>query len=173
MRFAPPACALALLLATVSSGVSGQSPDAQIDPRSITLQRAGEAQSTSGDLIGATDSLESALVIDPRNRGAYVSLARVAQKQELNGKAIRLYREALKIEPNDLHALAGQGEALVAKGAVEKAKENLARIDKLCITRCAEQAVLASAIAKGPAPEVRTAQSVTPKPVVEKVEEKN
>ena len=173
MRFAPAACVLALAFATVSSGVSGQAPDAKIDPRSIALQQAGEALAAKGDFAGANDSLESALVADPRNRGAYISLARVAQKQELNGKAIRLYREALKMEPNDLNALAGQGEALVAKGAVEKARENLARIEKLCITQCSEKTVLASAIAKGPAPEVRTAESITPKPVIEKAQEKN
>ena len=161
MRVTPAACAFALVLATVSSGVSGQSPDAQIDPRSIALQQQGEALSLKGDLGGATDSLESALVIDPRNRGAYVSLAKVAQKQELPGKAIRLYREALAIEPNDLEALKGQGEAMVQKGAVERAKANLARIKTICKVECAQSTTLAAVIAKGPPPAVVTAQATT------------
>lgn len=171
MRYTPVTCALALALACVSSGVNGQRPDAEIDPRSIELVLKGQALAAAGDYQGANDAIESALVLDPRNRAAYVALAKVAQKQDLNGKAIRLYREALKIEPNDVNALAGQGEALVAKGAVEKAKENLARIEKLCIARCTEQVTLAASIEQGPA--VLTAKSEVPKPSVTKAEEAN
>ncbi|RJF91398.1 hypothetical protein [Sphingomonas cavernae] len=170
MRYTPVTCALALALACFSSGVNGQKPDAEIDPRSVELVQKGEALAATGDYQGANDTIESALVLDPRNRAAYVALAKVAQKQELNGKAIRFYREALKIEPNDVNALAGQGEALVAKGAVEKAKENLARIEKLCVARCAEQVALSATIARGPAPQVLTAKSTTPPPGATKAE---
>lgn len=170
MRYTPVTCALTLALACFSSGVNGQKPDAELDPRSVELVQKGEALAAAGDYQGANDVLESALVVDPRNRGAYVSLAQVARKQDLNGKAIRFYREALKIEPNDVNALAGQGEALVAKGAVEKAKENLARIEKLCVSRCNEQVTLAASIARGPAPQVLTAKSVAPQPPVSKAE---
>lgn len=170
MRYTPVTCALALALACFSSGVNGQKPDAEIDPRSVELVQKGQTLAQAGDFQGANDLIESALVLDPRNRGAYVALAKVAQKQDLNGKAIRMYREALKIEPNDVNALAGQGEALVAKGAVEKAKENLARIEKLCVSRCNEQVLLAASIARGPSPKVLTAKSVTPQPQVTKAE---
>ena len=146
MRYTPATCALALVLACVSSAVSGQRPDAEISPQSLALLEEGKALAATGNLEGANDLLESALVADPRNRQAYIALAQVAKKQDLNGKAIRFYREALKIDPNDLNALAGQGEAMVAKGAVEKARENLARIEKLCVTHCAEQGQLAAAI---------------------------
>lgn len=173
MRYTPVTCALVLALACVSSGVNGQQPDAQIDPRSLEMMQKGEALAAVGDYQGANDALESALVIDPRNRGAYTALARVARKQDLNGKAIRFYREALRIEPNDVGALAGQGEALVAKGAVEKAKENLARIEKLCVARCNEQTALAASIEKGPAAKVLTATSVAPKPAVTPAEKAN
>jgi len=99
------------------------------------------------------------LAVDPRNRGAYALMAQVAQQQSLPGKAIRLYRESLLIEPNDLAALAGQGEAMVAKGAVTKAKENLARIRVLCVGACPDGTRLAAAIAKGPPPAVQSAQA--------------
>lgn len=166
MRYTPATCALALALACVSSAVSGQRPDADISPQSLALLQEGRSLAATGNFQGATDVLEGALVADPRNREAYIALAQVAKKQELNGKAIRLYREALKIDPNDLNALAGQGEAMVAKGAVEKAKENLARIEKLCVSNCAEQSQLAAAIAKGPSQTMLTVKSVTPQPVV-------
>jgi Tfp pilus assembly protein PilF len=115
--------------------------------------------SAAGQHSQAIDMLETALAVDPRNRQAYVALARVAQAQKLPGKATRLYAEALKLEPNDVGALAGQGEALVQRGAVERAKRNLERIKTLCKNPCPHATTLAAAIAKGPPPEVVTARA--------------
>ena len=116
----------------------------------------------SAKLNDANDALETALAVDPRNRAAYALLAEVAVRQGLPGKAIRFYRESLLIEPNDVAALAGQGEAMVAKGAVTKARENLARIKTLCVGACPEGARLAATIAKGPPPVVQSAQAAAP-----------
>ena len=168
MRFAAPAFALSLAFATVSSvGYGKRVADDQINPYSMALTKIGIEEAAAGRLEPATDAFESALAVDPRNRAAYVELASVAKKQGLPGKAIRMYREALAIEPNDVIALSGQGEALVMRGAVTKAKENLARIEKFCVTACPEQTRLASAIAKGPAPEqpVAAADTKPPAPV--------
>src|SRR3546814_11930552 len=68
------------------------------------------------------------------------------------GKAIRLYREALNLDPNDIAALRGAGEALVARGAVEQAKAALAKIRRLCAKACPEASTHTAAIAKGPPP---------------------
>ena len=46
----------------------------------------------------------------------------MAQGQGLPGKAVCFYRDALVFDPNDTVALAGQGEAMVQKGAVERAR---------------------------------------------------
>jgi Tfp pilus assembly protein PilF len=161
MRFSPIGAALALVLVTLSSSSQGQKPDAQIDPRSVALTRAGQAALQAGTLPQAEDLLETALAIDPRNRQAYVVLGHVAQAQNLSGKAIRFYRGALTLDPNDTAALAGQGEAMVQKGAVERARQNLARITTLCKTACPPSTELAAAIAKGPPPAVQTAQANT------------
>ena len=166
MRFSPPAIALSLVMLTVSSVGHGQRPDAQIDPLSAALTADGQAMLSAGRFDAANDALESALAVDPKNRGAYIALAQVAEKQALPGKAIRFYREALLIEPNDLAALAGQGEAMVAKGAVAKARENLARITKLCVAACGEQVRLAGVIDKAATAPMLSAQSVQPNPVV-------
>lgn len=166
MRFTPASLALAVLLTTVSSAGLGQRPDAQIAPLSLEWLRAGEAASKAGNLNGATDALESALAVDPRNRGAYLALAQVARMQGLQGKAIRVYREALLLDPTDVQALVGQGEAMVAKGAVAKAKENLAQAQKLCGKDCGGIASLAAAIQKGPPPVVLSAKDVVPAPEV-------
>lgn len=148
MRYSPTALALALAFATVSSAVSGQLPDKAIDPLSVELVTLGKVAEANNDSNGAIDHFETALAVDPRNIQAYTGLARVAEKQGLPGKAIRLYREALVIDPNDVATLAAQGEAMVAKGAVERARDNLARIEKLCGSGCPEKLTLASAIDK-------------------------
>jgi len=164
MRFSPVALVFALGLATLSSSSFGQRRDDQIDPRSMALLRQAETLRTAGNFTGAEDMLESALAIDPRNRGAYVALGRVAQGQGLPGKAVRFYRGALALDPNDLTALAGQGEAMVQKGAVERARVNLARINQLCKGACPQSAALNAAIAKGPPIEVAAAQANTKVP---------
>lgn len=153
MRLAPITFSITLALATMTSAGQGQSPDDRIAPRSTALVRQGEQLTASGQYDAAIDALESALVADPRNRGAYIALARVAQSRGLPGKAIGLYAEALKSKPDDVIALAGQGEALVQRGAVERAKLNLEKIKTICKTRsCPQTAVLAAIIAKGPPP---------------------
>ncbi|MBV8685166.1 MAG: tetratricopeptide repeat protein [Alphaproteobacteria bacterium] len=158
MRLTPIALSAAIMLATVASAGYGQKPDDQIDPRSTSLTQQAQALSAQGRYSDATDLLETALAVDPRNRQAYIALGRAAQGEKLPGKAIKFYLEALKLEPNDLTALAGQGEALVQRGAVERAKRNLERIRTLCKGPCPQATTLAAAIAKGPPPEVLTAQ---------------
>jgi len=159
MRLTPIALSVAIGLATLASAGHGQRPDDQIDPRSMTLTQEGAALAAAGKYSEAEDVLETALAVDPRNRAAYIGLAKVAQGQKLPGKAIRFYGEALSLEPNDLAALAGQGEALVERGAVERAKQNLDKIKKLCKSNCPQAMTLAAVIAKGPPPQVVTAQA--------------
>jgi Tfp pilus assembly protein PilF len=166
MRYTSIAVAAALALVSVSTSLHGQRPDAQIDEKSLALLQQGKAARAAGNLDGATDALETAVAVDPRNRQAFIVLAEVAEARGLPGKAIRLYREALLLEPNDVNALQGQGEALVAKGAVTRAKENLARVKALCKGTCVQANALAAVIAKGPP--VTTAQVVPAKPTTAK-----
>src|SRR5436853_7774419 len=104
MRLTPIALASAIALATVASAGHGQKPDDQIDARSVELTREAQALSSQARYQEATDLLESALAVDPRNRQAYIGLARAAQGQKLPGKAVKFYFEALKLEPNDVAA---------------------------------------------------------------------
>jgi Tfp pilus assembly protein PilF len=167
MRITAISAAAALMVLSVSTSLMAQRPDDQIDPKSLALLEEGRAAKAAGNLDGAQDALESALAVDPRNRQAFVVLAEIARTRVLPGKAIRLYREALALEPNDLVALRGQGEALVAKGATAKAKENLAKIKTICNGECSDATVLAASIAKGPPP-TTTAQAEPAKPATAK-----
>ena len=78
-----------------------------------------------------------------------MALGDVAEARGLSGKAIRFYREALLLEPNDLGALKGQGKAYVSKGAIERARQNLVKIRKICVKGCSEATTLAAVIAQG------------------------
>ena len=158
MRLTPIALSIAIAAATLASSGQGQRPDDQIDPRSTALVQQAQALSAAGRHNEAIDLFETALAVDPRNRAAYLGLGRVAQAQRLPGKAIRLYADALRLEPNDLNALTGQGEAYVQRGAVERARRNLERVRSLCGQPCPQAQQLAAAIERGPPAEVLAAQ---------------
>lgn len=161
MRLFPAALALGFAALSISTSLSAQKADAPVDPRSMALLAQGRAAASAGNLDQATDLIETALAVDPRNRAAFLELASVAERQQLPGKAIRLYREALLIEPNDPAALRGQGEALVAKGAMGPARENLAKIKTLCGKKpCPDAVSLTATIAKGPPPSAEPAAKV-------------
>ena len=166
MRFSPAAIALSLLLATASSMSVGKRPDYQIDPQSLALTAEGDAALKTGDAEIATGWYETALAVDPLNRAAYVGLAKVAVKQGLKGKAIRFYREALEIEPNDQIIIAAQSEVMIAKGAIEAAQKNLARLRILCRSDCSGADNLALSIDKAREKPVVQASAVEIKPVV-------
>lgn len=152
MRLTPLVLCLGLAASAVPVAVIGQRPDDQVAPQSIALLKQGETLLEQGKLIEADDALETALVVDPKNRAAFNAMARVAIKQQLYGQAIRLTNRALTLEPTDREALAVQGEAMVELGALPRAKENLAKLQKLCGTAgCPQVATLSTAIARGPA----------------------
>lgn len=165
MRYTPAALALSLLLA-VTASVGRGAPPAPLDPRAAVLVAEGRKALAAGDPNAAIDAYEAAFVIQPGHVAILLNLAEATRAQGLQGKALRYYREALKREPGNIYALAGEGMALVEKGAVDKAKRNLTRLEQLCTGTCAPARELAAAIAKGPAKQVVSAEAVQPKPVV-------
>ena len=150
MRLSPLVLAFGLAASSLAVPVAGQKPDDQIAPRSVEFAKKGEAALAAGRLIEADDALETALAIDPRNRAAFVSMARVAMRQKLYGQAIRLTNKALSLEPTDKDALQVQGTAMVELGAAARAKDVLAKLQKLCSGGCPQAAELSGAIARGP-----------------------
>ncbi len=151
MRFSPLILMLGLATSTLAIPAAGQRPDDQIAPRSLEFLKRGEAALAAGNYLAADDALESALVLDPRNRRAFTTMAKVAIKQKLFGQAIRLTNKALRLEPTDRDAMAIQGEAMVEAGAVPRARNTLAKLQKLCAGPCPQAAALSAAIARGPA----------------------
>jgi tetratricopeptide (TPR) repeat protein len=164
MRYFPAAVALSLAVAVTAS--IGQGAERQPDPRALTLEKQGEAKLASGDTQAAIDLFEAALAVDPAHTAIYLDLAEAARREGLQGKAIHFYREALEREPENLAAISGEGAALVEKGAMEKAKRNLAKLETMCGGNCRETKTLAAKIAAGPQQVVLTAEALTPEPVV-------
>jgi tetratricopeptide (TPR) repeat protein len=128
----------------------GQRADDQILPKSVEYQRQGEALLAAGKPEQAEDALEASLAVDPRNRWAFVDLAKVAERQRLFGKAVRMTNKALLLEPNDPTAIAVQGEAMVELGATSRAHANLQKLQTICAKGCPQLTQLSSAIARGP-----------------------
>ena len=160
MRFAPAAAALSLALAMTASVSVGQTREP--DPRAAMLIAQGDAAFQAGDTQGAIDAYEAALTVDPGYTPIFVHLAEAARADELQGKAITYYREALKRDPDNLAAIAGEGAAMAEKGALEKARLTLAKVQSLCGENCPETRELASAIAAGPHTPVMTAEASVP-----------
>jgi tetratricopeptide (TPR) repeat protein len=135
----------------VASPAVSQKADDEILPKSVQLQHEARALIAAGKLEQAEDVLETALAVDPRNRGAFVDIARVAERQHLYGKAIRMTNKALLLEPNDPDAIAVQGEAMVEMGATARAQANLQKLQTICAkAACPQVAQLSAAITRGP-----------------------
>lgn len=161
MRYAPAAAALSLALAlSASVGLAGPR---QATPRAAVLIAEGEAALRAGNPEAAIDAFEAALAVDPGHTGTLLHLAAAARASGMQGKAIRYYREAQEREPKNLDALAGEGAALAEKGALAKAKEKLALVEKACgKAACAPAQTLSAAIARGPSIRIQTAEATVP-----------
>ena len=163
MRLSPIALVFGLAASSMAVPSASQRPDDQITPRSTQLLKQGESAAAVGKYLEADDLFEAALAVDPRNRAAFVAMARVATKQKLYGQAIRFTNKALSLEPTDRNAMAVQGQAMVELGAVARAKEVLAKLQTLCAGPCPEAATLSASIAKGPTLAVAKPAATAPK----------
>ena len=158
--------AMLLIAGTVSSVAIGASGDDALHPASLRMQAEGEAALAKNQSAAAIDAFEAAAAADPRNGAAFIGLAHAYEAEGLPGKAVRYYREALALDPNNLGALEGQGKALVVRGARARANLNLVRIRTLCKGDCPAAKRLETALA---APEpAKTASAEPAKPAVVK-----
>ncbi|MGI8943842.1 MAG: tetratricopeptide repeat protein [Qipengyuania sp.] len=160
MRFAPAAAALSLALAVTASVSYGA--DREPSPRAAMLIAQGQTALDGGDTQGAIDAFEAALAVDPGYTPIFLHLAEAARADGLQGKAIRYYRKTQDRDPGNFAAISGEGEALVEKGAVEKARANLSKLQSMCGDGCDETRELAAAIQAGPRERVLTAEAVMP-----------
>ena len=172
MRFSPAAIALSLSFVMLSSAGIGKKADDEINPLSLSLMEKGNAAAKANETEEAVSWYETALAVDPRNRIAYLEMARVVRAKGLNGKAIRFYKEVLEIDPNDQTALTEQAETMLAKGAVDQAKNNVARLKMLCRNDCGSVEKLAALIENNAKKPQIQASAVDINPVAEEADSK-
>ena len=165
MRYTPATLALSLL-AIVTASVTHSAPREKLDAEAKALLKQGRIELREGRVNEAVDAFEAALVRQPGSVTVLLRLAEATRENGLQGKALHYYREALEADPRNLMAIAGEGAALAEKGAVEKARRNLARLEGICGNDCEATRQLASVIARGPAKQIVTAEAVTPEPEV-------
>lgn len=163
MRYTPIAAAISLFVAVSASSSFGQAA-VPVDPRVADLLSTGKAALASGEFESATDRFEAALVLAPGDVRVLVALAEAARGKGLQGRAIHYYREAQERDPGNLAAISGEGAAMAEKGATAKAERNLAKLRSMCGANCAEASALAAVIARGPLPQVKSAEASPPTP---------
>ncbi len=145
---------LALMLALSSlSGVSlaaDTGPAATPSrPQDETLERARSAIAQK-DWPGAQSILRDALGRDPRNadyHNLYAYSIRKGANPDMS-LVFKHYNEALSIDPKHKGAHEYLGEAYLMVGNLDKAKEHLAQLDKICFFGCSEFTDLKNAISE-------------------------
>lgn len=160
MRYTPAVVALSLLAAVTASAGYSASPQ-PLDPRAKALLAQGGSALNANEIDKAIDAFEAALVVQPGHVDVLVQLAQANRRHGMQGKALHYYREALQSDPGNLSAISGEGAALAEKGALERARRNLARLKGLCGEDCEATRALATAIANGPAPRVLAVEGIS------------
>jgi Flp pilus assembly protein TadD len=107
---------------------------------------AGSTAIRAGQFAAAIPLLERATARDPRNADAHNLLAYATRRDGDPAGAIPIYQKALAIDPKHRGAHEYIGEAYLMLGNVAKAREHLARLDRLCTFSCSEYRDLKKAI---------------------------
>jgi tetratricopeptide (TPR) repeat protein len=90
------------------------------------------------------------MVVSYPNADVYSLMGFALRKTGDRAQAMTYYRKALDADPTHKGALEYQGELYVELGQIDKAKENLAKLDRLCWFGCEEERDLKEAIAHAP-----------------------
>ena len=138
----PAAPALAAGGGGESSPSSGGAPAKPEDPD----YTAGVKAIKAGNYAAAIPLLERASERDKQNADALNWLAYATRKNGDPAKSIPIYERALAVDPKHRGAHEYIGEAYLMLGNLPKAKEHLARLDKLCLFPCSEYRDLKKAV---------------------------
>jgi tetratricopeptide (TPR) repeat protein len=87
------------------------------------------------------------IVAGSQDPDAYSLMGFVLRKTGDRTQAMTYYRKALDADPTHKGALEYQGELYVELGQIDMAKQNLAKLDKLCFFGCEEERDLKESIA--------------------------
>ncbi len=100
----------------------------------------------AGDFPTAIRLLQGVTGRDGKNADAYNWLAYAIRRSGNPAGSIPLYEKALALDPGHRGAHEYMGEAYLALDNLPKAKEHLARLDRLCLFACSEYRDLKKAV---------------------------
>jgi tetratricopeptide (TPR) repeat protein len=123
-------------------GAAGGDMAKPADPNFTAGAKAIEA----GKYAAAIPLLQKAVAQDGTNADAYNLLAYATRKNGDPSASIPIYEKALAIDPKHRGAHEYIGEAYLALDNLPKAKEHLARLDKLCFFPCSQYKDLKKAV---------------------------
>ncbi len=146
----PPPPGIAAMMARVEQGIV-DTPD---DPRAWV--RAGFARSLQDDRSGGRDAYARAYALDPTRPevlAAYAASEYALDPQRPSARAVELYTQVLKVNPNNGSALWVLGQAAQLAGDPARAREHWQRLLALLPEESAMRAQVQRAIdqAAGPA----------------------
>jgi tetratricopeptide (TPR) repeat protein len=142
MKFLPAILALVLAHGAFAADTPGQSSAS--DPVMDRYHAAADKQ----DWKSAAAVMQEALGSNSRNadyHSLYAYSLRKGGSSQMD-QVFKHYNEALRLDPKHKGAHEYIGEAYLMVGNVEKAREHLGQLDKLCFFGCSEYSDLKKAI---------------------------
>jgi tetratricopeptide (TPR) repeat protein len=136
----------ALVLADGGGGGGGGGGDGAAAKREDPDYAAGVRAIEAKQYAKAIPLLETAVQRSPRDADAWNWLAYATRLNGDPAKSIALYEKALAIDPRHLGAHEYIGEAYLALNNLPKAREHLARLNRLCLLSCEQYRDLKRAI---------------------------
>jgi Flp pilus assembly protein TadD len=105
---------------------------------------------SAGDYNQAITTAQDYLADSPYDANAYNLLGYSYRKLGIFKQAKKAYDRALRLDPGHVGANEYLGELYVQTGQIDKAKAQLATLEKICGTDCTEYRMLAQSIAAKP-----------------------
>ncbi len=143
--------ALALCLAAAATALPGLAPAAfavdTITSKDSPDLSAARQKIKAADWAGAIADLQGMIDKGVQHADLYNLLGYSLRKSGDLKTAYTFYRKALEFDPDHKGALEYLGELYVETGDIGKARENIARLQKLCPDGCEELADLEKAVA--------------------------
>jgi len=137
-----------LALSPLVVSAADSAPAAPAKPRDAALERARDAIARK-DWTGAQAVLRDAVATNPQNadyHNLYAYSVRKGPNPDMS-LVFKEYNAALAIDPKHKGAHEYLGEAYLMVGNLDKAKEHLAQLDKICYFGCSEFNELKASIA--------------------------
>ncbi len=134
---------VSLFLSTMVFAADTSAPS----PRDVELEKA-KAAIARKDWATAQAVLEPYTTSNPRNADGFNLLGYSLRNLKKYDESLIAYKQALTLDPKHRGAHEYIGIAYVQMGQLEKAKEHLASLDKICAFSCEEYRDLKKAIAE-------------------------